>query len=77
VLNEQEFAAPDGSLVRMDRVVVDPGMVTVIDYKTGEEKPGYTEQVLKYMKILRNFYADRSIQGLLVYIDQKRTRPVT
>jgi ATP-dependent helicase/nuclease subunit A len=77
VFNEQEFAAADGSLVRMDRVVVDTDSVTVIDYKTGEEKPGYTEQVLKYMKILRDFYAGRSVKGLLVYIDQKRVHPVT
>lgn len=77
ILNEQEFAASDGALVRMDRVVVDPGSVTVIDYKTGEEKPGYTEQVLKYMKILRGYYANREVRGLLVYIDQKSIRAVS
>jgi ATP-dependent exoDNAse (exonuclease V) beta subunit len=76
ILNEQEFAGADGALVRMDRVVVDPGTVTVIDYKTGEEKPEYTEQVLKYMKILRSYYTGRSVRGLLVYIDQKLTRTV-
>jgi ATP-dependent helicase/nuclease subunit A len=76
ILNEQEFAGPDGALVRMDRIVVDPGAVTVIDYKTGEEKPEYTEQVLKYMKVLRSFYAGRTVRGLLVYIDQKLVRAV-
>ncbi|MBF8295534.1 MAG: UvrD/REP helicase protein [Bacteroidetes bacterium] len=76
ILNEQEFVGGDGALVRMDRVVVDPGAVTVIDYKTGEEKPDYTEQVLKYMKILRSYYAGRSIHGLLVYVDQKLVRTV-
>jgi len=45
VLNEQEFAMTDGSLTRMDRVIIDPGVVTVLDYKTGDEKPGHTEQV--------------------------------
>jgi ATP-dependent exoDNAse (exonuclease V) beta subunit len=77
ILNEQEFAGPDGALVRMDRVVVDPGTVTVIDYKTGEEKHDYIEQVLKYMKILRSYYADRTVRGLLVYIDQKLVRTVS
>jgi len=76
ILNEQEFAGPDGALVRMDRVVIDPGTVTVIDYKTGEEKPEYNEQVLKYMKILRSCYTGRSIRGLLVYVDQKLIRTV-
>jgi ATP-dependent exoDNAse (exonuclease V) beta subunit len=60
----------------MDRVVADPGTVTVIDYKTGDEKPEYTEQVLKYMKILRSYYTGRSVRGLLVYIDQKMVRTV-
>ena len=76
ILNEQEFAGPDGALVRMDRVVVDPGAVTVVDYKTGEEKSEYSEQVLKYMKILRSYYAGRSVRGVLVYIDQKSVRTV-
>jgi ATP-dependent helicase/nuclease subunit A len=77
ILNEQEFAGPDGALVRMDRVVVDPGVVTVIDYKTGEEKPEYMEQVLKYIKILRGYYVGRDVRGLLVYIDQKSVRTVS
>jgi ATP-dependent helicase/nuclease subunit A len=74
VLNEQEFAAADGYLVRMDRVVVDMDLVTVIDYKTGEEKPGYTEQITKYMSILRDFYAGRAVRGMLVYVDRKLVR---
>ncbi len=77
ILNEQEFVGTDGALVRMDRVVVDPGNVTVIDYKTGEEKPEYIEQVLKYMKVLRGYYTARSVRGLLVYIDQKLVRTVS
>jgi ATP-dependent helicase/nuclease subunit A len=77
VLNEQEFAAPDGSLVRMDRVVVDSDLVTVIDYKTGEEKPGHAEQIAKYLGILRDFYTDRNIQGVLLYIDRKHIRIIS
>ncbi len=73
-LNEQEFTAPDGTLVRMDRVVVDTDVVTVIDYKTGDEKPGYSEQIAKYMGILRNFYDGRTVQGMIVFIDRKVVR---
>jgi ATP-dependent exoDNAse (exonuclease V) beta subunit len=76
-LNEQEFTAPDGSLVRMDRIVVDTDVVTVIDYKTGDEKPGYTEQITKYMSILRDFYRGRVVQGLLLYIDRKLIRTIS
>lgn len=77
VLNEQEFVMGDGSLTRMDRVVVDPGVVTVLDYKTGDEKPGYTEQVTKYMNILGDFYKTSSVQGFLVYVDRNLIRPVS
>ena len=77
VLNEQEFAMADGSLTRMDRVVLDPGVVSVLDYKTGDEKPGYTEQVTKYINILRDFYKTNTVQGYLVYIDRNQVRPVS
>ena len=77
VMNEQEFTASDGTLVRMDRVVVDIDRVIVIDYKTGDEKPGYTEQITKYMSILRNFYGGRTVQGMLVYIDRKLIRIIS
>jgi ATP-dependent exoDNAse (exonuclease V) beta subunit len=76
VLNEQEFVMADGSLTRMDRVVVDPDIVTVLDYKTGDEKPGYTEQVAKYMVILRDFYKTSEIRGFLVYIDRSLIRSI-
>lgn len=76
ILNEQEFAMADGSLTRMDRVVVDEGVVTVLDYKTGDEKPGYTEQVMKYINILRDFYKTSTVQGFLIYVDRNIIRPV-
>lgn len=71
ILNEQEFAQPNGQLFRMDRIVVDLDVVTIIDYKTGDEKEDYREQVMGYMNILRGFYAKRIIRGLLAYVDKK------
>lgn len=76
ILNEQEFAQPNGQLFRMDRIVVDPDAVTVIDYKTGDEKEDYREQVLAYMTILREFYSKHTIRGLLAYVDKKIIREV-
>ena len=74
IFNEQEFVARDGALVRMDRVVVDTDHVTVIDYKTGDEKPGYTEQITRYINVLRGFYQDRTVEGLVLYIDRNMCR---
>jgi ATP-dependent exoDNAse (exonuclease V) beta subunit len=56
IMTEQEFVHPDGRLFRMDRIVVDHDMVTVLDFKTGEDKEAYTDQVQGYMNILQNYF---------------------
>ncbi len=76
VLNEQEFVSAEGGLFRMDRIVVDAHTVTVIDFKTGDDKEGYTEQVQRYMDILKNYYPERSIQGVLAFVDRMNLRVV-
>ncbi len=44
----------------MDRVILDPGAVTVIDYKTGAEEPAEHElQLRRYMEILSGAYPGR------------------
>jgi ATP-dependent exoDNAse (exonuclease V) beta subunit len=76
IMNEQEFVNPDGRLFRMDRIVVDADKVMVLDFKTGEDKDDYTEQVKGYVTILRNFYPGRTIQGVLAFVDRKKLRVV-
>jgi ATP-dependent helicase/nuclease subunit A len=75
-LSEQEFARPDGRLFRMDRLVIDPERVTVIDFKTGNEDPEYAEQVKGYIDILRDVYPHHSVRGFLAYVDRKIVREV-
>jgi len=48
----------------------------VIDFKTGDDKAGYTDQVQSYMKILKSYFPERSIQGILAFIDRKNLRVV-
>ncbi|RPI05113.1 MAG: hypothetical protein EHM64_07730, partial [Ignavibacteriae bacterium] len=76
IMNEQEFVRPDGRLFRMDRIVVDPEEVTVIDFKTGDDKESYTEQVRGYMDILGNFYPGRTLHGILAFVDRRKIRVV-
>jgi ATP-dependent exoDNAse (exonuclease V) beta subunit len=76
ILNEQEFVSAEGGLFRMDRIVVDANTVTVFDFKTGDDKEGYTEQVQKYMNILKGYYSDRILQGILAFVDRKNIRMV-
>jgi ATP-dependent exoDNAse (exonuclease V) beta subunit len=72
IMNEQEFVNPDGRLFRMDRIIVDAGEVTVIDFKTGEDKDAYTDQIHGYRDILQNLYPGRTICGVLAFVDRKK-----
>lgn len=79
----REFDVCDGSgnVNRMDRVVVDPERVLVVDYKTSAEKDPAKQskfededraQVSRYVALMKEIYPDRPVQGVLAYLDQRR-----
>lgn len=74
ILNEQEFVNPEGRLFRMDRIVVDAQTITVVDFKTGEDKDSYTDQLHGYVEILSSYYPGRAILGALAFVDRKKVR---
>jgi RecB family exonuclease len=54
----------------MDRVVVDPSRVTVIDFKTGAEEPaGHEAQLRAYMQVLSEAFPGLPVSGLAAYVD--------
>ena len=61
---------------RPDRVVMEPGLVSVIDYKFGRPKPEYIAQVQEYMRQLSAMYPDTEVQGWLWYVYSARTERV-
>lgn len=72
VRREQEFSDEEGHLFRMDRVVIDTDRVTILDFKTGadgraEEK--YKAQLRKYLKIAKDIYPGRRLEGKIIYVD--------
>ena len=80
VRTEQEFSDREGNLFRMDRVVLDGGKVTVIDFKTGhdmaaEEK--YAAQVRSYMRILGSIYPKRRVEGIIAHVDLRQVTRLT
>ena len=77
-LREQELAARTGALFRADRIVLDPHLVTVVDFKTGgdENETEYLAQVRSYMEILRDIYGERKIAGAIAYVDLLKLREV-
>ncbi len=61
----------------MDRVVLDPGLATVIDFKTKEKRDDQGRlQVRTYMEILRQVYPGCRIEGYLAYVDSGKVERV-
>lgn len=72
IKREQDFSDPGGSLFRMDRVVMDKDQIVVIDYKTGTEKRAekeYMSQLRSYIRILKEIYPDKTVEGMIAYVD--------
>ena len=72
IKREQDFSDPGGSLFRMDRVVMDKDQIVVIDYKTGTEKRAekeYISQLRSYIRILKEIYPDKIVEGMIAYVD--------
>lgn len=77
VFVEQNIVSPAGKIFRIDRLVVDPDRVTVIDYKTGGEAEEHHEQVREYLHLVRELYPGRTVEGLLAYVDLNLLRSVS
>ena len=61
----------------MDRIVVDPDRVTVIDFKTGEEEPEkHGEQLRGYIRICADLYPGREVAAVIAYVDHGTLRRV-
>ncbi len=78
VRREQDIASPDGRLHRIDRLIVDPEEVIVVDFKTGSDEweEDYRAQVAEYGQLAGNLFAGRRIRGVLAYVDRRVVREV-
>ena len=61
---------------RPDRIVMKDGLITVIDYKFGDENDNYKGQVKNYMRLLRKLYPGHTVKGYLWYVKLGRTEEV-
>lgn len=70
VQREAEYIDEYGLVYRMDRVLIDPGMVTVIDFKSGEAfQDEHREQVRRYLALLTRISPSKPVKGYLAYLD--------
>ncbi|MCX7995692.1 MAG: UvrD-helicase domain-containing protein [candidate division WOR-3 bacterium] len=58
--------------IHIDRILIEPEKITVIDFKTGTEKPEYTHQMKVYKKGVEAIYPGKKINTILVYLEKPR-----
>ncbi len=79
IKKEQEFSDSRGNLFRMDRVIFEEHQISVVDYKTGTDREAekeYISQLKNYIRILKEIYPGRRVEGVIAYVDLKETRKV-
>lgn len=64
-----------GEIKRMDRVVIQEGKATVIDFKSGEPKPGDEKQLKEYKKLLEEMGYEA--EGFLLYLKSSTIKGLT
>jgi ATP-dependent helicase/nuclease subunit A len=67
---EKELANDRGDLKLVDRLVITPREIIVVDYKSSvRDDEAYRAQVREYMQIVRSIYGAKKIKGYLLYLD--------
>lgn len=67
VLNESTIISSDGFLLRPDKVIIENGRVTIIDYKFAEPRPEYERQVRDYANLYRQM-GYKNVKACLWYV---------
>jgi ATP-dependent exoDNAse (exonuclease V) beta subunit len=70
VWREKEMADRDGNIHRFDRVVIGEDIITLIDYKTGDEPVSrYKKQLRTYRDILIDYFPHRIVESCIIQAD--------
>jgi ATP-dependent exoDNAse (exonuclease V) beta subunit len=77
ILREAEFVNDKGALYRMDRVVIDPDRIALIDFKTGGTLDFYAAQLKNYRHILEKVYPGKPVTCYWAYVDSARVEEVS
>jgi ATP-dependent helicase/nuclease subunit A len=71
VLKEAGILMPKGITKRPDRVIFREGKTTIIDFKFGEERIHYIDQVDQYRRLL-NDMGYKDIEAFIWYVDKNK-----
>lgn len=67
VSNEITIIDEDGREYRPDRVITGPDSIVIVDYKFGEQKPAYLDQVRKYSQLYAKI-GQKPVSGYVWYV---------
>ena len=70
VKNEQDILTQNGILLRPDRIMIKEGTAHIIDYKTGEERKSYMQQLHTYAAVLEEM-GFRVENKILIYLSEE------
>jgi len=71
VMKEADILLPSGSIRRPDRIILADEKAIIIDFKFGEEKKTYSEQIIQYSNLLKGMdYSD--VEGYIWYVDKNK-----
>ena len=70
IYNEQEIIGGDLPSRRPDRIIIQGGRATIVDYKTGTPHRSYKKQVKGYMDLLRQM-GYHTVEGYIWYIGEE------
>lgn len=71
VVREAAILNPSGSIRRPDRVILEDDRAVVIDFKFGEERGDYQEQIAQYCKLLSSM-GYMNAEGYIWYVDRNK-----
>ncbi|MEO0096117.1 MAG: UvrD-helicase domain-containing protein [candidate division WOR-3 bacterium] len=57
--------------IHIDRILIEPDKITIIDFKTGKEKAEYTHQMKVYKKGVEAIYPGYKVNTILVYLENQ------
>jgi len=70
VFCEKEISNEWGDLKRIDRMVITPKEIIIVDYKSSlRDETAHQAQLREYMQIIRRLYTPKLIKGYLLYLD--------
>lgn len=70
VFTEKEIVSTEGEIKRVDRLIIVPDKVVVVDYKNSKENLELSKkQVSEYVDILKKIYSEKKVEGIIIYFD--------